>query len=300
MAQQSMSVDRMAADLATTAELAGVKNELSAIQRVLDTFKTEFETSPVEFRTTTRPVAERGLSFRFVELGRPMDPFRTAVDSGLIVMRDRPVERIVPEVQKCFPIQGYGVDSDLRHGLEKVWPFLSEAPALRRVSEIPSFPLSVRATIPFCEKYGLTHFSIIAADYQYDTCNLYFMVKQPGKYTRDVVTNMCADLGYAAPPDSLLAHYHDAVAVNLTFNWSSPGVERLCFYTPAPEPRMVPTAIHPVLETLVARTPIASDHRSFIVGWTFRRQDCWLKLEIDYTGTVLPVLQRCVGVPLAA
>ena len=86
------------------------------------------------------------------------------------------------------------------------------------------------------------------------------------------------------------------VALNLTFRYDSPDIQRLCLYVPAPTGDAVPTTFDPLLARVVGEAPIIADHRSFIPGATFTRSGPFMKLEIDYTGTTLAALQRCIGV----
>lgn len=300
MSRPITNLASLARDVAISADLVGVKYDPTQTNRVLETFTEGFSSAAIEFRTTTKPQAKRGLSYRYVELDREHDPYAIAREAKLIVQGDRPVERLIPELQQAFQIEGYGVDAEASRGLEKIWPFLAFGYPLRRATELENMPRALASHVGYCESHGLTHFSIVSADYQHETANVYFMVRQPDTYTPAAIRRMITDLGFKAPSDEVLAYNARAVAINLTFAYASSDVERLCFYVPAPTASDVPVGASDVLRVVTQSFPFAAAQHSFIVGHTYSKSMDYIKLESDYTGTTLGCLQRCVGVPLAS
>jgi hypothetical protein len=293
-------LEKLVDDLLATAALAEVPAEPEAVRRDVAAFAESFRGAAIETRTTTKPVEERGLSYRFVELDRPTDPHRQALDAGLLSPGDRPVDRLVPELKERFEILGWGVDFEVSHGLEKIWPFLACGYPVEEACALSSLPAAVRDHADFFARHGLTHFSIVAADYRHESANLYFMIPPDEALSEARIDAMLDELGMPALRE-MVRFASRGVALNLTFRYDAPDIQRLCLYVPAPTAADVPVSLDPLLERLVERAPVRADHRSFIPGATFTRSGPYMKLEVDYTGTTLAALQRCVAVrPLAA
>lgn len=262
---------------------------------MVSVFADGFRHSPVELRTTNKPAAERGLSYRFVELDTPMDPFQVARETGLLPNSDRPIDRLIPEVTQRFRVQGWGVDAEVAYGLEKMWPFLAHAHPLSELLALPSFPASARPLLARIEKHGLSHFSIIAADYRHESVNVYFMASPAAPLSTSLIEALISEFGLVGSAE-LVAYAAAGVALNFTFSYASPDVKRLCIYVPVPTPAALPEHLAPALLKLTDSAPLAASARAFIVGPTFTPNGTYTKLELDYTGTILGVLMRCAQV----
>ncbi len=297
MSTEKLDLARLRRDVVAAANLADVQHDESRIQRVLEVFSEGFGSAAVELRTTTRPREERTLSYRYIELGHPPDPSRMAVDAGLLQPGGRPVDRLIGELQGKLAIQGYGVDAEASYGLEKIWPFFTVNYPMDHVLELEELPDAFRDNPRYFDRYGLTHFSIVAADYRHETANLYFLVQKPGQYTPQTIASMIRDAGGEVPPPHVLDYIANMVAINVTCSWRSEEIERVCFYVPTVQPPFVPAWEHPLLARMVNETPIVAAHRAFIVGWAFGRTGSYTKLEIDYTGTTMEAFHRWTTIP---
>lgn len=291
-------LDRLQADLVRFADLCRVRSNEAAIRRVLEAYPSYFAESAVEFRTTTKALEKRDVSFRYVELDRPHDPYALAVEKGLLGSATRPVDRLVPELGSAFEIQGWGVDASVQAGLEKIWPFFAKQYPMNRLHELKSLPSAVNEHRGYFEKHRLRHVGIVAADYRHETSNLYFMVTKPGTVTPEGVAAMIQDAGFKAPAAEELAYDAMTVAINLTFSYASARIERLCFYVPAPTIEHVPADVRETLGTAVDDAPVIAPQRAYIIGRTYTPNGSYTKLEVDWTGTILGALQRCLGVPV--
>src|SRR5690606_21489115 len=105
LAVPDTSLNQLCNDLAEAARLAGVPFDRHITQRVISVFAEGFRRSPVELRTTDKPLTKRGLSYRFVELDTPMAPFQVGRETGLLPQSDRPVDRLIPEIGERFVIE---------------------------------------------------------------------------------------------------------------------------------------------------------------------------------------------------
>lgn len=291
-------LNRLVDDICASAELVGVPFDRDGVERVISAYPAGFGEGAIELRTTTKPVERRGLSYRFVELDRPMSPYATALEAGLLPRTDRPVDRLLPELCERFEVMGWGVDAEASYGVEKLWPFFAKAYPMSEAYALDSLPPAIRANADFFERHGLTHFSIVAADFRHASANLYFMIPPPQARTVEQIDAMLDDLGMPALRE-VVEYATGGVALNVTVSYDSPEIERLCLYVPAPDASAVPVQLDPLMAEVVERAPIVADHRSFIPGATFTRSGPYMKLEVDYTGTTLDALRRCVGVPLA-
>lgn len=300
MSQDRNSLEKLAEDVSKCAAVAGVSPVSERISRVLEVFGDGFAKHPVEFRTSTKPVDRRGMSFRFVDLDDPSrDPVAQAREAGLLEVDDHPVHALLPQVMEQCELAGWGVDAEVSRGLEKIWPFLAHGYPLSHISKLPALPPSASRIAPILEKHGMTHFSIVAADYVNRTCNLYFMLQDRSVPAVDNVRSLGEALGLNVD-ESLLEYMSHGVASNVTLNWDDENAVRFCIYVPGPTPDDVPPFPSPIPE-LVAQAPVVADHRSFIVGPTFTSEQSYIKLEVDWTGTILPCLQACMAImPLAA
>ncbi len=287
---QQMNLARMEADIVETAKLVSAPYEAQTIRRTLEQFEWGFRNEPVEFRTSTKPVQQRGVSYRFVDYRSGRDPFRHAVEVGALVPRGRPVDLLVPELTSKFPVIGFGVDADAKVGLEKIWPFLDHMLPIEVAMEIRSLPPAVRGVREYLHRHGLHHFNIVAADYHHETANLYFAMRNPFMYDADRIGRMIGELGFAVPDRQALEYNANAVFANMTFSWRSDTPERLCFYVPAPAPDLVPVGANPLLAELVEKAPMLEGPRAFIVGYTFGRQGSYIKLETDYSTRIMGAL----------
>lgn len=286
-------LQRLAADIEAFAERLGAPCDRARVARTLDVFQRGFRHCPVELRTTTvkpgKRVAE--LSFRYVDPRGAHDPYQVAVDAGLLRPSGRPVDALVPELQRRFRIFGYGLDASAGHGMEKIWPLFDSPRPLDDALAVASLPASVARSAPWLRRHRLTRVCIIAADYRHESVNLYFPMQ--GLY-RDAgeLASVIDDLGFARPSPEALAQDLRAMIVNVSYVWGRDSVERICFYRVAEGAADVPG--DPVLRAAIEAAPGAAKGGRFILGSSYGKEGGYTKLELDYTGTSVPLFQRWV------
>src|SRR5262245_22223784 len=135
--EHQTDLDRLGRDIGTFAERIGAPHDASVIARTLETFHVGFRSCPVELRTATgKPGKARPeVSFRYVDPYGSHDPYQLAVAAGALARVGRPVDDLVPELQRRFPIAGYGVDATATGGIEKIWPFLKHPHPLAELAD---------------------------------------------------------------------------------------------------------------------------------------------------------------------
>jgi hypothetical protein len=288
-------LQRLYDDIEKTAEIAEVPCiDKDAIHNVLNVYKDFFAGSAISIRTSTKPKEKRGLNVRYFEHEVLHDPFRIAVDAGLIEKNGHPVIALLPELQARFPMDGYGgygVDFGVEYGFEKIWSFFNGAQPIEEVYKIPCLPDSLKAYADYFAKYDLKGVRLFGLDYRNKSTNIYFFATDLNPLTMDTVTGMIQDLGFKLPSQELLEHCIRGVPIYFTFTWESPKVERLCFCTHALQDQ-VPVHLDPLIARYVAEVPILSQHRLFIYNITLARDGNSIKIENDYTGTVGRQMQR--------
>jgi hypothetical protein len=292
--ERDTDLHRLAEDIGALAHAVGAPCDPGIVNHTLDTFQRGFRGCPVELRTTTVKPGKTGteLSFRYVDPRGSHDPYQIAVDSGALRPSGRPVDLLLPELQRRFRIFGYGVDAGASTGLEKIWPLFDQPRALEEALTVTSLPPSVARSEPWLRRHRLTRVNIIAADYRHASTNLYFpshrLFDSP-----DALRMMITELGFPAPTSEILRYDTRALITNVSYSWRTDSVERLCFYSVAHTVADLPGDA-PLLRAAIAGAPAHVQKNMFIVGSTYGRDGGYTKLELDYTGTSVPLFQRWV------
>ena len=281
-------------DLAATAALIDVKFDGEKTSRILDVFEVGFTAQPVEMRTTTKPAEKRGLSYRFVDFaGQYDDPLAVAIEAGMVDGSSR-VATLAREAAQG-ELMGWGVDAEVSRGIEKIWPFLGKSRSLADVrTHLPSIPDAVVKSIEPLLEHGMRQYSIVAADFEHETCNLYFPLQDRSSVTLSNFRSLAEALGLQVDA-GLLEYMTHGLFANFTYNWKSDEVQRFCVYVPAPTPADVPSLPEPI-PSMVAKAPFASETRAFIMGPTLTRGEPYVKIETDWSGTIMGVFQQCMAV----
>jgi hypothetical protein len=281
---KNIDFKQMFNDLGSIAEIAGTAYDQEAVRQVVNAYKPMFATFPVGIRVTTKPAQYRDVSLRYLHPLNNTDPFGIAVEHGLFAQDHHPVESLIPEVQASFDMEGYGVDMGISHGLEKIWPLFSPVP-IEAVAALPSAPPGIKAHADYFAKNNLRACNILTVDFWHKTMNVY-VLQPPGTLTPDTVAAHIGDLGFQVPSQEELEINTRAFIVYHTFSWDSPEVQRICYAMVAPTPDMVPVHLHPLVEKVVAEARFQADHRRFLYCLTYAPSGDYIKIEVDYRGTL--------------
>ncbi len=292
MFRHQTDLGQMKDDIIKAAELAEVHYDRDVIRSVVQAYGDFFAGSAVTFVTSTRPEGKRGLSVRYVELQVPHDPYAIALAEGFITPKGDPIEALLPEIRSRYDILGYGVDMEVGYGLAKIWVFIRPPQPIERAYELSWLPESVRNHAGYFSRHGLDIMSLFALDYRHRSTNIYFMVKEPGRFPPAGIGEMVGDLDLEVPNQEILKYCSNAVTIYPTFNWESAAVERLCLGMAAPTPESVPTHLHPLIERYTREVPILSQRRIFIFSITPARDGTYIKIESDYTGTMAEMMKQ--------
>jgi hypothetical protein len=151
-------------------------------------------------------------------------------------------------------------------------------------------PDAIKKHEEYFTKFDLVDFSLFALDFKNRTTNIYFMVDDPGKFPTEKVAGMIGDLGFKVPSLELLEHCSKALTIYYTFSWDADLIDRVCFGTTALNSGDVPTHLHPLIETYVERAPTLADKKTFIYSITPSRSGDYIKIENDYTGSMIELM----------
>lgn len=280
-------------DIEKAARAAEAPFDDRVVSSVLEAYRDCYSAGAVSFRTTTKTRKDRGLNIRYVALQVPHDPYRIAIDRGFLAKEDHPVHALTCEIQAGYPVLGYGMDMGSANGLEKIWAFFPQDPQpLTRVCATRSVPDSIRRHADYFARHNLGLFSLFGLDYRDRTCNLYFMIREPGQLTMANVAGMIGDLGFPLPTHEMLDRCRYAFAVYHTFHWDSSQIERICFGMTASCPDHVPGDWHPVIRRYVRESPFIATDRKFIFSVTASRSGSYVKIENDYNGGMTQMIER--------
>lgn len=294
----TITTDKILEDLQVFCAICSAPFNLETSQSITNIYKQEFETLPIEFRTTTK--TNREVSFRFVDMNNSEDPYSRATEAGLISdsAKAHPVGGLVSGLFRNFDFLGHGVDIGAAYGLEKIWPFLDKAYPLTDIGALESLPRSFHNSTELLEELKLTHVSIIAADYRKHTMNLYFPLPPPHNLTAEQASTIIERLGWGPVDTASLDLLELAGFANISLDWEHDMPVRFCLYLPLPDLAMAPDSLGPSVMTLLKQSPFVVPQHSFILGPTWGNEGHYLKIENDYGGKILTeVFPKCMSVP---
>jgi hypothetical protein len=285
-------IQQLIEDIESAAALADARFDRDVTCAAIAAYEPYFLDSAISFRTSTKPVGERELNVRYVELRRADDAYAIACRSGLLKPDGGAVHRAMAAIQDDFPILGYGVDIGVAFGLEKIWPFFPHRPRpVDAVCDLAYLPEAARRFLPYFKRHRLDSVSLFALDFRNQSANLYFM-QQPGSYSAAEIAAMFRELGLAVPDDSIIELCCRSIPVYCTFSWDSPSVLRLCFGIPFKNASEIPSGIDPTIDKYVQGAPFATEQRSFILSVTCSERQCFVKVENDYSATMIALMEQ--------
>ncbi len=286
------TLEQLQGDIIRAAEVAEVPYNEKKIGNVLKAYCDFFLSSAVTFVTSTKPKEKRALSYRYVDIQTPHNPFDIALKNGFITKLNHPIDNLFNEIVVQYPIMGYGIDADSAYGLAKIWTFFQIPQSLTKAYTMTSLPKSIKNNADYFSKFDLKDFHLFALDYRKLSINLYFMVKELGMFPPEKVARMIGDLGLNIPSQEILEYCSKAITIYYSFSWTSPRIERVCFGVIAEDQSEVPTHLHPVIEHYAAQAPFFTETRKFILGITPSHDGDYIKIESDYADTMNELMKR--------
>jgi aromatic prenyltransferase len=280
-----LNPDTLFSDLQQYAQISEVPFNPQAVRQLLDLFGDIYpEATAVSIRTTTHPIPQRDVNFRYMETEIPHNPFERLKDAGLLPLEGHPVEKVIPEVSDRYPVW-WGVDVAVSRGFEKIWAFLKTGVPVDEFLTLPCLPDSARNLRDHLKKFAPPDIIIVGVDFKNKTMNLYPSIIPPESYEPNKIAAMIADLGFSVPSDEVLQCDSRTVNFYYTLSWAVPTAQRLCYAIPAP-PEALPTHWFPLFKRFVERVPFQAERRMFAYNPTYGPRGGYVKIEADYLGNL--------------
>lgn len=253
MTPETNELHRLHTTLMDTAARLGISTQQERSREVLEAFRPHLPTAMIAIRVATNAAHDGELDCR-VSLPANTDPYRTAVEQGLLAPDSHPLAAVVDEVAHRCPIDSYGIDTGVRGGFKKVWIFFpgGQFQTLEDLAKCPSMPPSLRAGLPELEAYGLTdRVGLLGIDDRERTLNVYFGDLPPSSREASTIRALHADLGLAAPSDRMVDFCTQAFGIYVTAHWDAPEMTRLSFSVMSADPTSLNIPLGPKIRTLI-------------------------------------------------
>ncbi|KAB7846918.1 aromatic prenyltransferase [Streptomyces mobaraensis] len=267
-----------------TAGLLEVDYVRDDVLRVLNVYGGELSRAVVAFRVATGAHRADELDCRFT-VPRDVDPYRLAVDSGLLEETDHPVARLLADLRDNCPVDGYGIDFGVVGGFKKIWVVLPRT-ALHSVTELaglPSMPHSLGKSLDFISRHGLGDtVGLLGVDYRNRTVNVYFGEPPAGGIAPESVRSMLREVDQAEPSEQMLRLGRRAFGVYVTLGWDSPVIERICFAVATTDPASLPVELDERIERFVRHVRRTDPDTRFVYAVASQPDGEYYKLQSYY------------------
>ncbi|WP_169814287.1 aromatic prenyltransferase [Nocardia mexicana] len=278
-----VTLDRIRQDLQEFARLAEVRYDPAVMDPVLAALEDLWTTSVIGVRTTTHPVAQRGLNVRLMNSGPGTDPVTALREAGLLEFTGHPMEQLLTDIPAAVPAS-FGVDVGVARGVEKIWLMFPELISVERILGFAGIPEAARAHAAHLSRYG-GQIGILALDFTSRTMNLYSQPFAPGELTAADISTILADLDFVAATDEELALLGQTFDLYRTFSWTSPRMQRICFPVRYDDTSF-PRHLDPVLDRFVSGAPYAGTGPRGLTFYTaYGPNDRYYKVQAEYTST---------------
>ncbi|TFI51855.1 hypothetical protein BLD44_024040 [Mastigocladus laminosus UU774] len=296
-------VNRIRTDIVNVAKTFEAEYSEEVIEKVFQAYGDKFTNHSFLIRTSNKQLHKLGCNFRYQEederdVGLAWDIAR---ESGLLSDQGHPIDKLVPEICESFPVMADGVDFHVKHGMVKIWEILKGIFPVEQAFNIPSLPSSFIAQAEFFKKYHLDALCAFAVDYYHNSINLYFDTYHTQHHTSQFYKNLLQSQQFQLPSDELLELLVNNGEIAVTLNWSSPEIERMCFYLAFPTREAVPQHIDPLLTKFIQECPASVDNPGFVLGCSFGPQGgkgTYIKIDVDYNNLAIPLFTRIHSQPL--
>ncbi|GCB50864.1 hypothetical protein SNL152K_8211 [Streptomyces sp. NL15-2K] len=239
----------------------------------------------ISFRVQTSASKAADLDCRFTLLPKDLDPYAVALANGLTAKTDHPVDSLLGEVHRQFPVDCYGIDFGVVGGFKKTWSFFrpDNLQSVSKLVGLPSMPRSASESLGLFSRYGLADkVSVIGYDYAKRSINLYFTGVPADCFERKSIQSILRDTGLPDPSEEMLKFGEQAFAIYVTLGWDSPTIERVTFSVNTPDPMALPVQMDPIIEKLVKDAPYGSAGHRFVYGVTVTPKGEYHKIQKYY------------------
>ncbi|GGQ77596.1 aromatic prenyltransferase [Streptomyces flaveolus] len=254
------------------------------VLRVLNLYGGDLTQAVVAFRVATGAGRAGELDCRFT-VPDDVDPYRLAVDSGLLEKTDHPVSRLLADLRDNCPIDGYGIDFGVAGGFKKIWVVLprTDLQDVTKLAGLPSMPRSLGESLDFISRHGLGDtVGLLGIDYRNRTVNIYFGEPPAGGIAPESVRSMLREVDQAEPSEQMLRLGRQAFGVYVTLDWESPVIERICFAVATTDPASLPVELDERIGRFVRHVQRADPHTKFVYAVASQPDGEYYKLQSYY------------------
>ncbi|MBZ4320828.1 aromatic prenyltransferase [Streptomyces huiliensis] len=254
------------------------------VRRVLDVYGGDLTRAVVAFRVSTGAHRTGELDCRFT-VPRDVDPYRLALEHGLLEETGHPVGRLLAELSAHCPVDGYGIDFGVVGGFKKIWAVLPRTALqdVRGLAGLPSMPRALGESLGFVARHGLGDtVGLLGIDYRHRTVNVYFGEPPAGGIAPESVRAMLREVDQAEPSEQMLRLGRRAFGVYVTLTWDSPVIERICFAVATTDPFSLPVELDERIGRFVRHVRRADPDTRFVYAVASQPDGEYYKLQSYY------------------
>ncbi|PCG85609.1 prenyltransferase [Streptomyces sp. WZ.A104] len=266
------------------AGLLEVRYEREDVLRILDLYGGDLPEALIAFRVSTGASRAGELDCRFT-VPQDSDPYRLALENGLLETTDHPVSRLLSEVHDTCPVDGYGIDFGVVGGFKKIWVVLPRTALqdVAKLAELPSMPPALGRSLDFFDRHGLGDtVGLLGIDYRNRTVNIYFGEPPAGGIAPESVRAMLREVDQAEPSEQMLRLGREAFGVYVTLDWDSPAITRICFAVATTDPASLPVELDERIRLFVQHVQRADPHTRFVYAVASQPDGEYYKLQSYY------------------
>ncbi|WP_312018492.1 aromatic prenyltransferase [Streptomyces sp. I05A-00742] len=289
------AVQALSSAIEEAAGLLEVEYARDDVLRILNLYGGDLTRAVVAFRVATGAGRAGELDCRFT-VPQDIDPYRLAVDNGLLEKTDHPVARLLADLRDNCPVDGYGIDFGVVGGFKKIWVVLPRT-ALQDVTKLaglPSMPRGLEENLDFIARHGLGDtVGLLGIDCRNRTVNIYFGEPPAGGIAPESVRSMLREVDQAEPGEQMLRLGRQAFGVYVTLGWDSPAIERISFAVATTDPASLPVQLDERIERFVRHVRRADPNTKFVYAVASQPDGEYYKLQSYYRwGSGVPEIMQ--------
>lgn len=281
--------ERVYAAMEEAAGLLGVNCARDKVYPLLTAFQGQLDEGVVVFSMASGRRHSTELDFSFSLEASQGDPYATIVDMGLFSATGHPVDDLLADTQKHWPVTLFAIDGTVTSGFKKTYAFFptDDMPGVDQLSGISSMPSSVAENLDLFARYGLDKVQMTSMDYKKRQVNLYFSNLNRTYLEPESVLALVRELGLHVPSELGLAFCKRSFSMYPTLNWDTGKIDRLCFAVISTDPTLVPSQDRGDIErfhTYATQAPYSyvGEKRTLVYGLTLSPTEEYYKLGAYY------------------
>ncbi|MBN2004255.1 MAG: hypothetical protein JXA21_12950 [Anaerolineae bacterium] len=286
LALDYVSVDDFLSNLKAVAKTCSVEIQEEKLLPALNCYKDPLEYETVYIKTTNRDLTPREFFIRPGNAAKWFDLAAMAKDHGLADFYDNPLYKAYLSICNEVGAVGSMVDISVDGEIKKFYAYFAhKAQPLGRIRKCENLPESILKNSAMLESLGLKRFAIFGVDFQHNSFNFYYHTDEL-RLDRAKLESIFKALDFRLPSEAMLKELESAATIYFTFTYTSDRIERLCFTRIYEDSMEKPVELVPELREFIEEAPIKTAKRNLLMGFTFDKKGCYLKVELDYRSSL--------------